>query len=143
RRRTRARPASTPSLSSSRLFLPELGVAELLQLLHSTWPVLAEQPRQGAVGQRTTAGLTNGTVVRLSLGIDDALHLCAADRAGLPIATVDGHALAKRGDLLGKTVARLRPQPVDPRLQRGARRLVESLDLAVGQPGGERQRRQP
>src|SRR5258708_21126791 len=69
------------------------------QVVDRLRPVAVQQPRKRPVGEELAAGLAAGAVVRLILGIDDALHRRAADRAGLAGAPVHGHAFAKGRDL--------------------------------------------
>src|SRR5688572_4117617 len=91
-----------------------LGSAARLELLERPGPVLVQQPRQRAVGEQPPAGLAAGTVVRLVLGVDDALHRRPAHRTRLAVAAVHGHARAERGDALRKILTGLLPQPLDP-----------------------------
>src|SRR5687768_10439996 len=91
-----------------------------------------EQAGERAVGEDLAAALAARAVVRLAVRVDDALDLRAADRAGLAEAAVHGHALAKRGDLLGEPVAGLGPKPVRPLAQHVDGRRVETVGrLAV------------
>ena len=106
--------------------------AAALELLERARPVLAQQPRQRAVGEQPSAGLARRAVVRLVRGVDDALHRRAAVGTRLAVAAVHRHPGAERGHLLGKAVAGLGAQPRDPRRQRRARRRVQPPRLVVG-----------
>src|SRR6185503_18624282 len=64
-----------------------LGLA-LLQLLEAARPVLLEEARQAAIGEQPALGLTGRTVVRLVVGVHDALHPGAAHRARLAVLAV-------------------------------------------------------
>src|SRR5215472_3060743 len=118
------------------------GGAGFLQLLQAPRPVLLEEPRERAIGQEPSAGLAGGTVVRLVVGVDDALDRRAAVRTRLPVATVDGHPLPEGGHLLRKSGAGLLAKPVGPGPENGAGRLVESPDLVLLQPLRQRHRGQ-
>ena len=50
-------------------------------------------------------GLASGAVIGFVTGVDNALYRCAAVGAGLFEFSVYRHAVEKRGDLVGKTVA--------------------------------------
>jgi hypothetical protein len=56
---------------------------------------------------------------------------------------VDGHVRAKRGDLLGEGVPRFGAQPLDPLTQGHHGGIAQPLNLGVGQPPRQLQRRQP
>ena len=101
----------------------------LLELLERPRPVAVQQPRQRAVGEQPAAGLAARAVVGLVLGVDDALHRRAADRAGLAEAAVHRHPRAERRDLLGEAVADLGAQPLGPLAEHGARGAVQPRDL--------------
>src|SRR5262249_9796033 len=103
----------------------------LFELLEAPRPVLLEEARQRAIRQEPPSGLAGGAVVGLVVGVDDALDRRAAVRARLPVATVDGHPLPEGGHLLGESIARLLAQPIGPRPEHGAGRLVESPDLVL------------
>src|SRR5580765_829336 len=102
-----------------------------LQLLQRFRPVLAEEPRHRPIGQEPPAGLTPRAVVRLVLGVDDALDGGAADGAGLAETAVDGHAFSPRGYLLRELACRFGRQAVAPADQGVAHRRMESRDLGV------------
>ena len=77
-------------------------------------PVVLEQAGQAPVGQHPPAGLAPRTVVRLVLGVADALHRRTAHRAWLPEAPVHRHRVVKGGDLLGESIAGLGAEPIGP-----------------------------
>ena len=83
-------------------------------------PVAVEQARQRAIGEQLAAGLAGRAVVGLVLGVADALHRRAADRARLAVLAVHRHLRAERGHLLGE---RRRPT-------RARRRSVHSASSA-------------
>src|SRR5207237_4035679 len=80
------------------------GAAALFHFFESPGPVGLEEAGEGAIGEQAAAGLAARAVVDLVLGVDDPLHRRAADRARAPIAAVDGHLLAERGDVLGEAL---------------------------------------
>src|SRR5439155_907551 len=82
-------------------------------------------------GEEPAARLAPRAVVRLVLGVDDALHRGAARRARLAVAPVDGHPFAERRDPLGELRTGLPPQPFAPVEQRRARGLEEARALRV------------
>src|SRR5678810_509334 len=77
---TKRRPASrflmsVPQRTSTSRGLTRFASASpLLELLETLRPVLLEQPRQRAVGEQAAFGLAGRAVVRLVVGVDDALH---------------------------------------------------------------------
>src|ERR1700675_222031 len=103
----------------------------LFHRLERPRPVALEQARERAVGEKPAARLAARAVVDLVLGVNDTLHRRAAHRAGLAIAAVHGHPLAKRGDVLGKSLDRVAGEPLRPLGERAARRLEEPRDLRV------------
>src|SRR4051794_2952697 len=94
---------------------PVLSALGLFEGIQGFWPVLTQQPREGAVGEQAPAGLALGAVVRFVAGVDNALHGSAAARTRLAELAVDGHVGAEGGDLLGESVPRLLLQPRRPR----------------------------
>src|SRR5439155_507907 len=103
--------------------------ALLFQLFQRSRPVILEQTAERAVGQQLTPGLALRAVVRLILGVDDALHGGPAQRAWLPVAAVYRHPFTERGHFLGKAVAGLAPQPVGPVDKRFLGGVHQPLDL--------------
>src|ERR1035438_8388664 len=71
-----------------------------------------QQAREAAVGQHLSAGLAAGAVVRLVVGIADALDFLAAARARKAEAAMHGHLLAKSSHLLRESDKRFGAQPV-------------------------------
>src|SRR6266853_1829198 len=98
-----------------------------LDIVNRFRPVVPKQPRQRAIGKQAPAGLAFRAVVALVRGVDDALHRRAADRARLFESAMNGHALVKGGDLLGKTASQLLTQAIDPEEQSVSRRAVEAF----------------
>src|SRR5271157_1836660 len=82
-------------------------LATLFQLLERARPVAFEKARERAVGEELPAGLAVRAVVGLVFGVHDALHRGAAHRARLAVSPMHCHPFAKRGDVLGKPLARL------------------------------------
>src|SRR5688572_16225403 len=115
----------------------------LLQIVNEAGPILLQQPRHRSVRQQPPAGLTAGTVVGLVVSIADSLDWRAAVRAGLLVAAVDGHSLAKGRDLLRKLLSLLASQPRNPILQRPSSGMIQTTHLFVGELPGARQRREP
>src|SRR5438105_1584079 len=103
------------------------------ELLDRSWPVLFEQPSQGSIGEQSAAGLACRTVVRLVLGVHDALNGRATHRARLPIASVNGHVFAERSDLLREATSGIVAQALDPFLEHLTRGGEQLLHLALGQ----------
>src|SRR4030095_14805999 len=132
RLRSERRPLCSPSTIGSSLF----------HFLESARPIGLEQHRERAVGEETAVGLAAGAVVRLVLGVYDALHRRAADRAGLAEAAMDGHLRPEGCDLLGQAVPGLLAQTLDPLGQCGARGREEALDLTIIQAPRHFDRRQ-
>src|SRR5690242_674754 len=62
-----------------------------LQFLLRFRPVLTQQSTERAVGQKPSAGLALRTIIGFVSRIPDSLHLPAAARARLTIATMDCH----------------------------------------------------
>ena len=78
-------------------------------------------------------GLAGGAVVRLVVGVDDALHRRAAHRARLAVLAVHRHLGAKRGDLVGEAVADLGAQPIGPPDQHLLAGRVQAGELVVAE----------
>src|SRR5262245_53841827 len=104
----------------------------LLELLEAFRPILLEQPRQRAVGEQAALGLAGRAVVRLVVGVDDALYRRAAHRARHAELAVDGHLGPERRHLVGEAVADLVAHALGPQVQRVDARAVEARDLVVG-----------
>src|SRR2546425_8855353 len=106
-------------------------------------PVGLEEARERAIGEHAATRLAGGAVVRLVVGVADALDGRAADGAGLPVAAVHGHALLERAHLLGKLGAavRLGAQLLDPEAYGLLRCLIQARDLSVAQFSGELKQR--
>ena len=104
---------------------------------------MLQEARERAVGEHPAAGLAARTVVRFVGGVADALDRRAAVRAGLGVAPVHRHAVAKGGDLLGKVLARRGAQAPGPVRQGFAGGREEALDLGGLQLSGHGDRREP
>ena len=101
-----------------------------LQLVERSRPIIFQQPRQRAVGEDAASGLAARAVVGLVVGVADPLYGGAADRARFAEPAVDGHARAERRDFLGKAVAGLGAESLDPFEENLTRGGIEPLDLA-------------
>src|SRR6187200_2770712 len=86
----------------------------LVPFVEVPWPVLLEQTREPAVGEEPPARLARRTVVALVVGICDATHRRATDRAGLAEPAVYRHLGPEGGDLGRELIAGLVAQPGDP-----------------------------
>src|SRR5260370_20307320 len=107
--------------------------SEGLQFLERARPVFAQQARQSAIGQQLSAGLAARAIVRLIVGIADALDLRAAAQAWLLVSAVHGHAFAKRCYFLGEFALCILAKPFDPPNQRQPDRLEEAANLLGGE----------
>ena len=147
-----ARPRATTDASQARIAgiirnSPSL-TAALSGAAARAPPACAASRRAAAATatDRPAGGHRSGTraVVGFVRRVHDALHRRAAHGAGLAVAAVHRHALAKRRDLLGKPVAGLVAQPRDPVDQRRARRprtaaaISSSLSRCVSLNGDRR-----
>src|SRR5580698_11112472 len=83
-----------------------------LELIECARPVRTEQSRQAAIGEELAAGLATRTVVRLVVGVADALHRLLTARTGLAITPVHRHLGAKGGDFLREAPRGLGDQAV-------------------------------
>src|ERR1019366_3623117 len=93
---------------------------QLLQFIERAGPVAAQQPGKPAIGEHPAAGLATRAVVRFVVRVTDAENLRAAPPARFSVAPMNGHAFAKRSDLLREPRARLRRQAPDPQFERAA-----------------------
>ena len=139
--RRAVRPVRRRSRASGRALAAAAPLARL-ELLERARPVAVQEPRQRAIGEQSAAGLAGRAVVRLVLGIDDALHGRAAAGAGLTVAAVHRHAVAKRRHLLGETRARLGTEALDPLPEHRAGGGEERGRLAGGEIAGALEGRQ-
>ena len=112
-----------------------------LELLERLRPVILEQPRQPAIGEQLAAGLAGRAVVGFVGRVLNALNRRAAHRTRLAVASVRGHAVAKRRDLLGKFLAGLGDQLVAPLREDADRVRVQAFDLFRRQLAGQQHRR--
>jgi uncharacterized protein (TIGR00369 family) len=92
----------------------QLGPAPLFQLFRRARPVLAQQAAERPVCQQFPRGLAMRAIVGFICGVADALDLGPTVRAGLAVAAVDRHVIAKCGDFFRKLVAGVPPQIVSP-----------------------------
>ena len=132
-----------PRAERRRLGLAVLPVALLasLELLERLRPIILQQPRQTAIGEQLAAGLAGRTVIGFVGRVLNALNRRAAHRTRLAVAAVRGHALSKRGHLLGKVLAGLGDQLVAPLRQDADRVRVQALDLFRCQLARQQHRR--
>src|SRR4051812_39956693 len=75
---------------------------DLFPIVDVARPVVFQEAREGAVGEYFAFRLAAWTVIRLVLGVDDALHRRAAHGARLAEAAMDRHVGTKGGHLLGE-----------------------------------------
>src|ERR1700761_8732941 len=68
---------------------------QCLDLVERARPVRTEQSRQPAIGEQLAAGLALCAVIRLVVGVADALHRLPTARTRLAIAAVHRHLPAK------------------------------------------------
>ena len=109
-----------------------LSLFQCFQLVEGAGPICAEEPGQASVCEDLSPGLALGAVVRLVVGVADALYELATGWAWLPEATVDGHVVAEGGDFFGKVLAGFRVETVDPELKCVAGGGEEALPFFVG-----------
>jgi len=93
------------------------------------------------VSEKLSSGLTGGAIVGFIRSVTNALNLCAATRAGLFAAAMNGHAFAKGRHVSGKLSSGLATQAVGRARQRYASRIEEAMNLRYSKLLGERQRR--
>src|SRR5258708_6643231 len=110
----RARPAERIVGDSTRKSSRRLRGAQLLKFLRGLWPILFEQQRERAIRQELAARLAVRTIIRLVVGVTDALDLSTAFRARLAEFSMHCHLRAKRSHVSGKPVASFLPQNFDP-----------------------------
>src|SRR5260221_12990821 len=81
------------------------GCPPALELIQRLRPVLAQQTRQGAIGEQAAAGLARRTVVRFVPRGRDPLNGRAAPRTGLAVPPVRRDARPGRRHFFGKRAA--------------------------------------
>src|SRR5262249_18759461 len=84
-----------------------------------------------------------GAIVRLVLGIDDALDRRAAFRTGLAVAAGDGHFRAEGSHLFRESITHVSPQPLRRFHERHPCCLEETGDYLAVDLVGQREPRQP
>src|SRR6476646_4105217 len=120
---------SNESAKSSRglpLALPPL---ERLELIQRSGPIRSEQAREAAIREQLAAGLAARAIVRLVVGVTDALNLFAAAGARLAISAVRGRAFAERSNFFREALESRGVEAVDPDLKSSARRLIKPIPL--------------
>ena len=125
--------------------MPELrafGGDEEGEFVKGARPVFAEETGEGAVGEEFASGLAGGAVVGFVAGVADALDFCAATRARLFIAAVDGHAFAERSDFFRKFAGGVGAEAIRPAREARADGVVETLDFGGREFLGKRERRE-
>src|SRR5262249_1786787 len=88
--------------ASSRASRPRSSCESLLHFIEAAWPVFTQESRESPVGEKLPSGLAGRTVVRLVVGIPDALNRRSAHGTGLAIASMYSHAFPERRHLLWK-----------------------------------------
>src|ERR1700723_3467578 len=121
----------SPSVPRSAPERPGSAPLQRFELIERARPVRAEQSRQSAIGEELAPGLATRAVIRLVVGVADALHRIVTARAGFAIAAVHRHLLAKGGDFLGEAAGGLADQPVGPLPQRIQRGRVQPRPLLL------------
>ena len=101
------------------------------ELVDRTRGVAFEESREATIGKQLPARLAACAIICFVVGVPDALHGRLATRAGLAELSMDGHLFAKRRHLAWKSATRFFTQTIDPKLERGPRRLIEALPLLV------------
>jgi hypothetical protein len=97
--------------------------------------------RHRAVGEEFSTGLAHGAVVRFIRGVTDALDLGSATRARLFVATVNGHAFAKGGNVFGESSSCFRAEARGPTRKRSAGGLEKAMYFRGCEFLSERKRR--
>ncbi len=80
---------------------------QILQFIERARPVGAQEPGKAAIGEHPASGLAPRAVVRFVVRITDTENFRAAPGARFSVPSVNGHAFAKRSDLLREPLARL------------------------------------
>src|SRR5258708_34726877 len=115
---------------------------EGIEFLERARPVRSQEPGQTAIGKNFSASLASSTIIRFVVGVANPLNLFSTSGAGLAIASVNGHVLAKRSDVFGKATFCLSAQAVYPEPNCVARGSEQPFPLARAQLVRERDRRQ-
>src|ERR1017187_6853022 len=115
---------------------------QILQFIERARPVGAQEPGKAAIGEHPAAGLASRAVVRFVVRIAYAENLRAAPPARFSVAPMNGHAFAKRSDLLREPRARLRRQAPGPHFERAATRREEPVPFLVRQLAGQSEGRE-
>ena len=105
-------------------------------------PVGTEQPGEAAIGEDFASRLAGRAVVRLVVRIANAENLVPAAGTGLPVAAVDGHALAEGSDFLWERDNGFGAEAVGPGLENFTGGCEEALPLGRRQFTSERDGRQ-
>src|SRR5229473_1146392 len=137
----RRRKKALMRLISHRRF-SHLAAHEGLELLERARPVRSQEPGQTAIGKNFSASLASSTIIRFVVGVANPLNLFSTSGAGLAIASVNGHILAKRSDVFGKATFCLSAQAVYPEPDCVARGSEQPFPLARPELVRERDRRQ-
>src|SRR5262249_18707171 len=112
-----------------------------LELFWRLRPILLQQHRERTIREQLAARLAARTVIRLVIGITNALYFASAHRTGLFEFPMHGHLGPERGYVLRKTVAGFPPQELDPVAECFLRGAVQPLDLLLRQCVGQSDRR--
>src|SRR6266851_3339778 len=119
-----------------------LAAHEGLELLERARPVRSQEPGQTAIGKNFSSRLASSTVIRFVVRVANPLNLFSTSWAGLAVASVNGHVLAKRSDVFGKATFCLPAQAVYPEPNCVARGSEQPFPLARPALVRERDRRQ-
>src|SRR5438128_1708777 len=96
-------------------------------------PIVLEQARQRTVGENLAPGLAARAVVRLIVGVDDALNRRSADRTRLAESAMRCHLGPEGGHFLRKAGAYVLAQALGPVAERFLHSLVKPGDLVTAQ----------
>src|SRR5918993_184425 len=111
----------------------------LLHFINRPGPILFQQPRHGAICKQSSTRLTPRAVIRLVVGVADPLDRCTAYGTRKLVPSMNCHAFAKGGQLLGKLLPLFLPQLGNPVLERRSRGMVQALDLLIAELSGSSQ----
>ena len=116
--------------------------ARLLPFLNRFRPVGFQKTRECTVCEELAVRLAGGAIICLILRMDDALYWIAADRTGLPVSSVDSHAVPECSNVFRKAGPRFSSHTIDPSFQDALSGLEEALNLIISQGTGQLDRRE-
>jgi len=98
---------------------------------------------KAAIGEHPATGLAARAVVRFVVGVTDSENTRAAPGARFSVASMNGHALAKRSDLLREPLARLGTQAPEPEFRACRASPRTGGPFRPRQRAGQSKRREP